>query len=127
VHNLIPVDQNHPADAALLNVASAQGAVASTLTACGVSTISAAAVNCPLLGRPATIADFAGHGLDSPGDLGVSNCSPADTGIGAPCAFGGINPGVGAVSMAESGGRSVYNAFDIKVTQNVRHPFSGVK
>jgi len=127
LHYLIAVDQNHTGDASLLNVAAAQNAVASTLTACGVSTISAAVVNCPLLGRPATIADFAGHGLDSPGDLGVSNCSPADTGIGAPCAFGGINPSVGPVSMAESGGRSVYNAFDIKVTQNVSHPFSGIK
>src|ERR1700721_1230561 len=29
--------------------------------------------------------------------------------------------------MAESAGRSVYNAFDIKVTQNVSHPFAGVK
>jgi len=29
--------------------------------------------------------------------------------------------------MAQSGGRSVYNAFDIKLTQNVSHPFSGIK
>ena len=128
LHYLIAVDQNHVGDAALFNVAAAQNAVASTLAACGVATIDAATIGCPGFGgRPATINDFAGHGLDSPGDLGVSNCSPADTGIGAPCAFGGINPNVGAVSMAQSGGRSIYNAFDIKLTQNASHPVKYVK
>jgi hypothetical protein len=134
LHYLIAVDQNHTGDAALLNVPAAQAAIASTLTACGAASINAALVNCPGFasaanpgGRPATIADFAGRGLDSPGDLGVSNCNPADTGIGAACAFGGINPNVGPVSMAESGGRSVYNAMDIKLTQNASHPITGVK
>jgi hypothetical protein len=134
LHYLIAVDQNHVGDAALLNVPAAQGAIASTLTACGAPTINAALINCPGFssaanpgGRPATIGDFASHGLDSPGDLGVSSCIPASTGIGAPCAFAGINSAVGAVPMAESGGRSVYNALDIKLTENTSHPFTGVK
>jgi hypothetical protein len=134
LHYLLAVDQNHTGDAALFNLPAAQAAIASTLTACGAPSINAALINCPGFasmahpgGRPATIADFAGRGLDSPGDLGVSNCSAAATGIGAPCAFGGINPNVGPVPMAQSGGRSVYNAMDIKLTQNVSHPFTGVK
>jgi hypothetical protein len=145
LHYLLAVDQNHTGDASLFNVPAAQAAVAATLAACGAATISAAASpgGCtplhpigPGSNGAAAITDFAAHGLDSPGDLGVSNCNPQatpqnpnlpQTGIRAACAFAGINPNVGAVSMAESGGRSVYNAFDIKLTENVSHPFAGVK
>ena len=136
LHYLLGIDENHTGDASFLNVPAAQAAIASTLAACGAASITAASApgGCTPLhpitatsNGAASITDFAHHGLDSPGDLGVSNCSPAATGIGAPCAFGGINPNVGPLSFENSIGRSVYNAMDIKLTQNVNHPFTGVK
>jgi hypothetical protein len=69
--------------------------------------------------RPATIADFAGNGLDSANDLGPVPCPT--------CAFQSVNPQVGPFGLYHSGGRSVYNGLDLKLTNNVKHPFRGVR
>jgi hypothetical protein len=140
-HYLLSIDENHTGDAAYFNTGAASAAVTRTLTNCGVATVSASITLCPSdpLGaadaaangytpRPATITDYATNGLDSPADInGSGQC-----GGGLPgsypyaCAFGGINPLIGAAPFLEPVGRAVYNAMDVKWQDNVHHPFPGV-
>lgn len=134
LHYLLSINANHTGDVAFLNVPAAQAAISSTLTACGAASISAAAApgGClplhPITATDpgaATITDFANNGLDSPDDLfGGGACVPNG---GFQCAFGGINPNIGAVPLLQPVGRSVYNAMDIKLTGNVNNPLRGVK
>jgi hypothetical protein len=134
--SLLGVDINHDGSVSNFSLAGAQAAVASTLTACGASSIDDSlnpnGSGCaPLEGtnsvtglpNPATIADYAGNGLGSGTDFGAG-CTFA---VATPCAFGGINPGQSAFFMLEPIGRSVYNALQMKLVQNVNHPFKGVK
>jgi hypothetical protein len=67
----------------------------------------------------ANIGTFAADGLDSAYDLGGAACPN--------CAFSAVNPKEGAFYVYQSGGRSVYNGMDLKLTQNVNHPFRGLK
>jgi len=134
LHYLIGLDANHTGDVRFFNKSAAQQAIAATLSACGVPTINAAIAACPGLHPatgttpvgPATMSDFAGSGLDSAADLGISGC---ETGLGTsyPCAFTGINPDLGLVTFLYPIGRSVYNAMDIKLVDNVKTPLRGVK
>jgi hypothetical protein len=135
LHYLIGVDANHSGDVRFFNKSAAQQAIAATLTGCGVATIDAAIAACPGLHPataqnpvpgPATMSDFAGFGLDSAADLGISGCQ---TGLGTnyPCAFTGINPDLGPAIFLFPIGRSVYNALDVKLVENVKNPFRGVK
>jgi hypothetical protein len=136
-HYLLSIDANHTGDVAFLNTPAAQGSIAATLGACGSATIDASIQHCPGLhpqngttctvvgGCPATISDYAGNGLDSPGDLfGGGACMPNG---GFQCAFGGLNPNIGAVPLLEPVGRSVYNAMDVKLVANVGRLAPGVK
>jgi hypothetical protein len=135
LHYLIGVDANHSGDVRYFNKSAAQLAIAATLAACGSPSINAAMASCPGLhpsssGRgpagPATMSDFASFGLDSAADLGISGC---ETGLGTsyPCAFTGINPDLGLVTFLYPIGRSVYNAMDVKLVDNVKSPLPGVK
>jgi hypothetical protein len=133
LHYLIGTDINHTGDVAFFNKDAAAAAITSALAFCGKATIQAAAAanGCNVPGAPglaanggATIGTFGAFGLDSPYDQGVGQCS---VGLGQACAFGGINPNVGALYQYQSAGRSVYNGLDIKLAQNVSHPFKGVK
>jgi hypothetical protein len=132
LHYLINVDVNHSGDVAFFNKTAAANAITRTLAACGAANVTAAAApgGClPLHSKPgdngaATIADFAARGLDSAGDQGVGGCL---ANLGFDCAFTGVNPQVGIFDFGEPAGRSVYNAMDIKLTQNVNHPLKGVK
>jgi Carboxypeptidase regulatory-like domain len=135
LHYLIGTDINHTGDVAFFNKDAAATAIANTLAFCGAASIQAAAAadGCNVPHAPglsadkgATIGTFAAMGLDSPYDIGVGACG-ATSNLGSPCAFGGINPNVGALYQYHSGGRSVYNGMDIKLVQNVNHPFKGVK
>jgi hypothetical protein len=131
------IDENHSGDVRFFDLAAAQAAIATTLADCGVATIdqSIASAGCPTdpangtndngtyAARPATIADYAGHGLDSPGDLGVQQCNNA---LGFSCAFPGINPAAGNFPMLEPIGRSVYNGLQVKLTTQVQQPFRGL-
>jgi hypothetical protein len=131
-HYLLNVDVNHSGDIAYFNKTAAANAIARTLTACGAPNITAAAApgGClPLHSAPgdngaATIGDFAARGLDSAADQGVGACLPN---LGFDCAFPGVNPNAGVFDFGEPAGRSVYNAMDIKLTQNVNHPLKGIK
>ena len=128
LHYLISTDVNHSGDVANFNPTLAAAAVTTTLTNCGVATVAEEIVLCPsnptgapgpYTPRPATIGDFSGNGLDSANDLGPFPCPQ--------CAFAANNPNVGAFYEFHSGGRSVYNGMDLKLVQNVQHPFTGVK
>jgi carboxypeptidase family protein len=135
LHYLIGVDANHSGDVRFFNKSAAQQAIAATLGACGVPSIDAAIAACPGLHPatpqnpvpgPATMSDFGGLGLDSAADLGISGCQ---TGLGTsyPCAFTGVNPDLGLVTFLYPVGRSVYNALDVKLVDNVKSPVRGVK
>ena len=125
-HNLLSIDTNHVGDARFFNLANAQAAIAATLAACGVASIDLAISSgtCPnSVGNgthTATIADFAGNGLDS----GYSVCS----GFACPnAAFPGINPNVGTNQMLFPIGRSVYNGLQASLRQNVHTTLPGIK
>lgn len=127
LHYLLSINVNHTGDVAYLNTPAAQAAISATNSSVGCGTgIDAAAINCAI-GAGATIFDYANKGLDSPDDLfGGGACTNANN-LGAPCAFGGINPNIGAVPLLEPIGRSVYNAMDVKLVENKKDPLPGVK
>jgi len=130
-HSLLGVDLNHTGDTRYFNQAGAQEAIAQTLALCGVATIDLMLTNCPnnpvstkqtgYVPRPGTMADFAQNGLTSTAELGVGGC-PA-----AGCAFPGLNKAASNLNFLLPIGRSVYNAVDLKLVQNVANPFKGVK
>ena len=118
-HFLLGVNTNHTGDAAFLNVPAATAAINATNASFGCGT-GQAGISCAIE-NGALITDYAGNGLDSPGDIGIGECN-GPNGIGAQCAFGGINPNIGPTSTLEPIGSSLYNGMDIKLTQNVRNP-----
>ena len=129
-HTLLGVDLNHVGDTRYFNQAGAQQAIANTLAACGVGSIQTGISSaCPsgnyLDGngnpRALNMADFAAEGLTATYELGVGSCPPAG------CAFGGLNPTVSNLNFLMPIGRSVYNAMDLKLVENVKDPFHGVK
>jgi hypothetical protein len=126
---LLGVDINHVGDSRFLNMAGAQAAIASTLSACGASSINAAIANCSALNGPGmgvNMTNFAGFGLtSSQADFG-GPCTPTAV-LGAPCAFSGINPNVGAFPVLMPVGRSVYNGLQMKLQQTVSSPMRGVR
>jgi len=126
LHTLLGIDANHVGDARFLDQAGAQGAIAATLSQCGVSSIDAGINgNCPggpdpktaITGRPLIIGDFAGNGL-STGGLLAGNF-PAGPGS---VAFPGKNANFGQILLLEPVGRSVYNAFQTSLKSNVHSP-----
>jgi len=136
LHYLIGIDANHSGDVnpKYFNLSAAQTAIATTNSQFGCpDSFNAAAINCainsPMIdqftGLPgASISSYANNGLDSAADLGVGNCTNA---LGFACAFQGVNPALGTAVFLYPGGRSVYNAMDVKLVDNVKTPFRGVK
>jgi hypothetical protein len=128
-HNLLSVDTNHVGavsyrGTSLLNVAAAQAAISATNSqfGCGLG-FDQASSQCAI-NHGATIASYAGNGLDSGYSLcGGIPCSED----GAPAAaFPGINPNVGANQMLFPIGRSVYNGLQATLKQDVHDPMPGV-
>jgi hypothetical protein len=134
-HYLLGIDENHTGDARHFNKAAGQQAIAATLSFCGVGSIDQAIILCPTnpdgpnqagyTPRPATMADFALNGLTSSADFNAA-CSTG-VGISYGCAFPGINPNAPPLFFFEPIGRSVYNGLQAKLTQNLEHPFPGVR
>jgi hypothetical protein len=142
VHNAtlkIPLSQdvNHVGAARTLNTAAAKNAIATTLAACGATSIDAATApaGCPGL-HPATgsapagsasITDFASNGLDSGnaylgGTAASYSALTPDTGA----AFPGTNPNVGQGKFILPIGRSGYDALQVVLQQQKSHPVPGI-
>jgi hypothetical protein len=129
-HTLLSGDTNHVGDSRFFDMGAAQAAIATTLAACGVTSIDAAisAGNCPGSNgttHHATIGDFQGNGLDS----GYSLCGGLPCSIGSTfsAAFPGINSALGANQMLFPIGRSVYNGLQTSLRENMRNPLPGLK
>jgi hypothetical protein len=127
-HNLLTLDTNHVGAARFLDTAAATTAISATNsqftdpitnTNCGSLALSAG-INCAIAGG-AVIADYAVNGLDS----GDNVC------FGFPCpgvaAFPGENKNLGSNQMLFPIGRSVYNALQLSLKQDVHNPFSGIR
>ncbi|HEX8891682.1 MAG TPA: hypothetical protein VF783_00085, partial [Terriglobales bacterium] len=118
---LLGVDMNHTGNVKYFNLANAQAAISATTSQMGCAGgYSQAAINCAIA-NGATIATFAGNGLDSQGDLGGTSRCPA-TG----CAFGGLNPTAPAMTFLTPAGISKYNALEMKLTYQKKNPFKGL-
>jgi hypothetical protein len=141
-HTLLGIDINHVGDVSTFNLAGANAAIAATLANCGAASVAASySANCPtdpLNGtndsgnwtpRPATMVDYVGNGLATPADVNGVGCGQPTSGggLGIPCAFGGRNPLQGTSTLLYPIGRSVYNALQMKFTDNVNNPVKGVK
>ena len=126
-HTLLAIDVNHVGDARFFNKTAAVNAIAATTAAAGCpGGASAAAIDCAIAAG-ATIASFAGNGLDSGSNVCGGNAFAAG-GCGSTMpAFGGINPQLGVNQMLFSGGRSTFNAFETSLRANVHNPFAGVR
>jgi len=129
-HGTLGIDINHVGAARYFNLTSAQTAIANTNASLGC-----AATSDPTcaIAAGATIANFAAFGLGTSIDTG-SACGDAPNPLSAtgaalayPCAFGGVNPNQGTMLMLEPISRSVYNALQLKLVQNVVNPMRGVK
>ncbi len=130
------IDVNHVGAARYLNTTAAKNAIASTLAACGVTSIGAALVACPGL-HPATakapvgaatIYDFAANGLDS-GNQYQGGFAPAAAGytVATGAAFGGLNPQLGSGNFILPSGKSGYDAFQVVFRQQTNHPVPGIE
>src|SRR3984957_4740949 len=126
LHYLIGVDLNHSGDVRYFSKSAALAAISATNNqfSCGMGT-DAGSINWAIAAG-ATMSSYVNNGLDSAADLGISGC---DTGLGStyPYALPGINPDLGLVTFLQPIGRSVYNALDVKLVDNVKTPFRGVK
>jgi len=119
---MITIDQNHVGDARFLSVPAANTAIANTLAACGATTIDGAITSCAANpgGAGATIANFAGNGLDSGNAFGSG---PANL---SGAAFGGINRNVGVGDFEVPEGHSTYNALQMSYKQQIANPMPGL-
>jgi Carboxypeptidase regulatory-like domain len=120
-HFLLGVDQNHAGDIRYFSKSGAQTAINVT-NASFKCQPGSAGIDCAI-GKGASMADYAGNGLGSEGDLGGASCLSA---LGAPCAFGGINPEAPPIGMLSPVGRSVYSGLQTKWAWNVVNPVRGV-
>jgi hypothetical protein len=124
LHYLIGVDANHSGDVRYFSKSAALAAISATNNSVGCGTgTDAGSINCAIA-NGATMSSYGNFGLDSAADLGVGNCMAA---LGFNCAFTGVNPAVGPAIFLYPIGRSVYNALDVKLVDNVKTPFRGVK
>ena len=145
---LLAIDVNKVGDISTYDHAGAAAAIASVIANCGLGTTVASTYsgNCvldPLTGtndggtygtsknpaHPASIDDYVGNGLGVPNDVAGVGCAqdPSLGGLGHKCAFGGVNPMQNSAFFLKPIGRSVYNALQMKLVDNVSSPFRGVK
>jgi len=130
--SLLGIDVNQVGDASHFDKTNALAAISDTNNSfgCGTGT-DQVSIDCALTAG-AQMSDYANWGLTSSNDFGgacATNASNPTTGnpLGRPCAFGGINSAAGAGLFLKPIGRSVYNALQMKLTQNVTNPFRGSK
>ncbi|MGB9418713.1 MAG: carboxypeptidase-like regulatory domain-containing protein [Acidobacteriaceae bacterium] len=109
------IDTNHIGDARYFDKTAAAAAIQSTLSAGGWANIDQA------IQGGATIADFAGNGLDSSIQENDGYPSPGTF------AFPGINPLVGQGWFQFPSGRAGYDALQFNLRQQARHPAPGIE
>lgn len=108
------IDTNHIGDARYFDKTAAAAAIQATLSGNGWTSIDDAITN------GATIADFAGNGLDSSIQENGGYPSPGTF------AFPGINPLVGQGWFQFPGGRAGYDALQVNLRQQARNPLPGI-
>lgn len=119
--SLLGEDLNHTGDTRYFNAAGAQAAISATNNSFGCGTgFDSASIDCAIAAG-ATMNNYAGSGLDATSELGVSGC-PA-----AGCAFPGLNAHYSNLNFLLPINRSVYNALDAKLVENVANPLRGIK
>ena len=116
-HTLVGVDINHTGDVKNFNLTAAQNAIAAT-----ENTFGCASVDC-VITAGGSMVDFANNGLTSDSDFGQA----CDQALGVPCAFPGLNPAQPVAFFLKPIGRSIYNALQMKLVQNVTTPMRGVR
>jgi len=121
-HYLLGIDENHTGDVRHFNKAAALQAISATNQSfnCGSST-DFSSIQCAI-SAGAQMKDYASRGLTSSGDFDLS-CGL----FGNPCAFPGINPNGSPLPFFMPVGRSVYNGLQTRLTQDVQHPFRGLR
>jgi Carboxypeptidase regulatory-like domain len=135
-HTLMNHDVNDVGAASTLDMAAAQTAIATTLTNCGGAgySVQQALVVCPNnpLGaagaagytpRPVNITDFASNGLGSPAHGQLATFVAPNNGF----AFPGRNANFGQIMVSDTIGRSVYNALQFRIKQDINKPFRGLR
>jgi hypothetical protein len=121
------IDANHVGDSRYLNTTAAQNAIITTVNSFGCgTTASQTTIDCAIAAG-ATIADFAGNGLDS-GDNFLSNNPASALGLtpDTGAAFAGINPNVGVGMFEFPTGQSRYDGLQVNYRQQKTHPFPGL-
>lgn len=131
-HGLLGVDANDVGDPRYFSLASAQLAIQNTIIACGATSLQGAISSCPGLNNGqaigATISNFTAFGLGSAEDTGAScldSPNPLTRGtstLGYQCAFSGRNGNYGTAEFLQPVSRSVYNAAQVKIVQNMIRP-----
>jgi hypothetical protein len=121
-HTLLGIDINHVGDVSNFSLSGAQAAISNTNAAFGCNTVDCA------IGKGATMADYAGFGLASDVDIGFGCAQPVSAGgVGHPCAFGGKVPTQTVTMFLQPIGRTVYNALQVKLTQNAQSPMRWIQ
>jgi len=125
---LLAVDVNKVGDVSTFNLAAAQAAIAATNAQFTGPGGTCATVDCAITAG-AVIDNYVGNGLGIPNDVnGVGCAQPTSAGgLGRPCAFGGVNSMQNTAFFLKPIGRSVYNALQMKLVQNVTNPVPGLK
>jgi len=130
---LLAIDVNKVGDISTFDIGGATQAITDTNAAFGCPA-GPGGVDCAIsgvnnAGVGATIDDYVSFGLGTPNDVAGVGCTqdPSLGGLGHPCAFGGINAAQNSAFFLKPIGRSVYNALQMKLVENVTTPFRGVK
>ncbi len=126
-HSLLGIDVNKVGDISTFSAAGATQAITDT-NAAFECPAGPGGVDCAIKAG-ASIDDYVANGLATPNDVGGVGCNQATSagGLGHPCAFGGINSNQNQAFFLKPIGRSVYNALQMKLIENVNKPFRGVK
>lgn len=122
-HYLLGVDVNHTGDSRYFDKGAALNAISTTNSA----------FNCPAdvsgidcaIAAGATMNDYGGNGLTSSAEFGGVCSNPSV--LGAGCAFPGINANTPPLQFLMPIGRSVYNALQVKLTDNVKPNWRGLR
>jgi hypothetical protein len=136
-HSLIGVDVNKVGTVQSFDQAGALDAINATNTSVGCPA-GTAGVDCTIghyvnidgvAGGAAAAAAYLANGLGTPNDAAGVACNlPISAGgLGHPCGFGGLNQNYNTANFLEPIGRSVYNALQMKLVENVQNPWRGVK